>query len=50
MRHESRIDIERFTIVVGQQLEIPDEMYDQKKDQEDAGKAHDQLLTERGGK
>ncbi len=33
-----------------QELKITDQVYNQKKNQEDPGEAHDQFLADRGGK
>ena len=49
MGHEGRINIERFPSVMGKQLEIASHMDDQEKDEEKAGQAHNQLLTEGRG-
>ena len=50
MRHEIRIGIEGNTAIVLEQLQVADEVYDQKKHQEKPGQRHDYLLAQGRGK
>ena len=49
MRHKSRVDIEGFASVIGQQLQVAGHMDDQEDNQEKAGEAHNHLLPEGRG-
>lgn len=49
VRHEGGVDIERSSAVIRQELEIAGHVDDEEEDQEDAGEAHDDLLSQGGG-
>lgn len=50
VRHEISVEIEGHAPVIAKKLEIPQEVHDEKKYEEQPGKAHDDLLADRGFK
>lgn len=50
MRHKSRVDIEGAAAVVCEKLQVAGHVDDKKEDQEEAGEAHDQFLSDGRGK
>lgn len=48
LRHKRRVDIEGFSSIIGQQLQVAGHVDDQEGNQEEAGEAHDHFLAHRG--
>lgn len=50
MGHKPGVDIEGPASIAGQQLEVTNQVDDEEKDEENSGQAHDDLLSQGGGK